>query len=146
MRRRTIINPKTGRRVYADGVMGKQIIKKKKIINPKTGRRVYADGVTGKQVLKKAKKAKSKESKAKTSQRPKGKGKGGPIKNKYYGYEGATKKPSPPIKTAGITKCFAARPSARDCFDRRMYGPVFYGGHWHVMAFRENGSPFWKRM
>ena len=61
--RQKILNPKTGRLVYEDGVIGKAILNKnlkkeekegnirQKIINPKTGRLVYVDGVVGQGIL-----------------------------------------------------------------------------------------------
>ena len=72
--------------------------------------------------------------------------KSGPKPGKFYGYIGATMKQSPILKKAGITKNYATRPSARAFFDRGDYGPVCYGGACHIMRFRRNGSPFWKKI
>ena len=36
------------------------------------------------------------------------------------------------------------RPSARVMYDWGYTDPVFYNGKWHEMAFRTNGSPYWK--
>ena len=69
---------------------------------------------------------------------------GGPVKHRFYGYQGATKKKSPLLGTAGKTKNYAVRPKARAFFDRGLFGPVCYGGKCHVMQFRSNGSPYWK--
>ena len=41
-------------------------------------------------------------------------------------------------------KARKARPSARAYFDRGSFGPVYYDGKVHIMAFRTNGSPYWK--
>lgn len=145
MTRHRVQNPKTGRMVFKTGAIGrnltkakpqiKKVIKKviKKPTNRPTGRTpkdtkgrdMKWDGCKGKWCSKKI---------------------GGPIKGKYYGYEGATKKPSALIKSAGKTKNFATRPSARAFFDRGDYGPVYYAGKRHIMAFRINGSPYWKEM
>jgi len=138
MTRHRVVNPLTGRLVLKTGAIGRSLktkkIKKIKVIvsrpvgrapNDKNGRAKKWDSSKGKWVQK---------------------GTGGPVKGKYYGYEGATKKPSPLIKTAGKTKNYATRPSARAFYDRGEYGPVFYAGKHHVMAFRSNGSPYWKEM
>ena len=71
--------------------------------------------------------------------------KGSPVSGRFYGYEGATKYASPIVKRAGKTKNYASRPSARACFDRGDCGPVCYGGSVHVMAFKANGCPYWKK-
>ena len=63
---------------------------------------------------------------------------------KWYGYERATKVPSPLFKRAGKTKNFAKRPSARALYDEGFRGQVYYGGKTHIMAFKKNGSPYWK--
>lgn len=135
------------------------MVGRQKVINPKTGRKVYRTGLIGK-ALKEAKKKKAKSStpdkkivkkqpttpQKKVAKRKLHKKKGGPIKGKFYGYEGATKVASPLMKIAGKTKNNAVRPSARAYFDRGDYGPVCYGGKCHMMAFRSNGSPYWKAM
>lgn len=124
-----------------------------RVINPKTGRRVLKKGKIGQAVVaaKKKKPAKKTTSSSKKctgghcNVTPKKK-KGGPVRGKFYGYEGATKYTSPIVKRAGKTKNYAARPSARRCFDDGYRGPVCYGGKMHVMAFRSNGSPYWKEV
>ena len=135
------------------------MVGRQKVLNPKTGRLVYRTGLIG-TALKKAKKKKDKKTTSssaspkvvqKQATTPKKKivkrkKKGGLIKGKFYGYEGATKVASPLMKIAGKTKNFAVRPSARAYFDRGDYGPVYYGGKCHMMAFRSNGSPYWKAM
>lgn len=69
----------------------------------------------------------------------------GAIKGKFYGKPGATKTASPIFKTAGKTKNYATRPSARAFFDMGLTkSRVCYGGKCHKMAFRANGSPYWK--
>ena len=127
-----------------------------KVINPATGRSVLKKGKIGRQVTANAKKKQGKKKTAYTTMTNKCKNmkrinvtpkkkKGGPVPGKYYGIEGATKYASPIVKRAGKTKNYASRPSARACFDRGDCGPVCYGGHYHVMAFRTNGSPYWKK-
>lgn len=69
----------------------------------------------------------------------------GPVSGRYYGIPGATKVASPLIKTAGKTKNYATRPSARALFDRGLTGPVIYDGTVHHMRFRANGSPYWAK-
>ena len=62
------------------------------------------------------------------------------IKKSYHG-PGATKRPSPfwkPTKTGG------KRPSARAMYDCGYTGTISYGDKNYVMAFRNNGSPYWK--
>lgn len=125
-----------------------------KVNKPGTGRRVLKKSqVTANAKKKQGNKQKktlcstTKTNKCKNMKRcnvtPKKK-KGGPVPGRFYGFEGATKYSSPIVKRAGKTKNYASRPSARACFDRGECGPVCYGGRIHVMAFRENGSPYWK--
>ena len=132
------------------------MVGRQKVKNPKTGRIVYRTGSIGK-ALKEAKKKKKTAPSTPTKKKtvkpspatPKkkiAKRKGGPVKGKFYGYEGATKVASPLMKVAGKTKNHAARPSARAYFDRGDYGPVCYNGQCHIIAFRSNGSPYWKRV
>lgn len=132
-----------------------------RVINPATKRRVLKKGKIGRQVTANAKKKQGNKPKktatvCRTNKTNKGKNmkrcnvtpkkkKGGPVPGKFYGFEGATKYSSPIVKRAGKTKNYASRPSARACFDSGDCGPVCYGGHVHVMAFRANGSPYWKK-
>ena len=102
------------------------------MINPKTGRRIYKTGRLGQGILKK-KKPPAKKPPAKKAKKPSGKSYHGP---------GATKRPAPLIKNCKNGCC---RPSARAMYDRGALGPVLYGGAWHVMAFRSNGSPYYKK-
>lgn len=118
MGRHTVINPATGRRVLKTGAIGRAITKKKNAKKSEKGG-----------VVKKAKKAK-----------------GGPKKEKFYGYVGATKRGSPFLKTTGKTKGSVCRPSARAAFDEGYRGMVKYADKWHIMAFRSNGSPYWKEI
>ena len=67
----------------------------------------------------------------------------GPIPGKYYGYAGAAKTTAC-VKTAGKTKGYCARPSARARFNVGDFSPVYYGGQFHILAMRANGSPYWK--
>ena len=92
----------------------------------------------------KSKRAKGKEKQKQTESTRKKKG--GPVKGKFYGYRGATKVAAPLIKRAGKTKNFAQRPSARACYDRGEYGPVCYANAIHIMDFKENGSPYWRKV
>ena len=62
-------------------------------------------------------------------------------KKKQYSGPGSTKRPSPLFKSAANG---AARPSARAMYDAGMRGPVIYNNKYHVMAFRANGSPYYK--
>jgi hypothetical protein len=119
MGRHTMINPKTGRRIYKTGRLGQGILKKKKLPAKKPP----------------AKKPPAKKPPAKKppAKKPSGKSYHGP---------GATKRPAPLIKKCKNGCC---RPSARAMYDRGHLGPVRYGGAWHVMAFRSNGSPYYKK-
>ena len=108
------------------------------IVNPTTGRRVYKTGRIGRAVQK-GKKKKPKSNKP-TKTKPK------PTKTtktsvKKYAATGSTKRPSPVFKT---TANGTARPSARAMYDAGIRGPVIYNNKYHVMAFRANGSPYYK--
>ena len=145
MTRHTVINPKTGRRVFKTGAIGRAISKQTKSANarkkkPASVPKNVVKGVPIKNVVKGVKCVKGKCVLVK--------GKGGPIKGKFYGYEGATKKASPCIKTAGKTKGLCARPSARAWFDagHQPGACVKYGGFWHCLAMRNNGSPYWQKI
>tara|TARA_Y100000994_G_C15456287_1_gene344812 strand:- start:54 stop:392 length:339 start_codon:yes stop_codon:yes gene_type:complete len=98
------------------------------MINPKTGRRIYKTGQLGQSILKK----KGKKLPAKTTN---------PRKS-YHG-PGATKRASPLIKKSASKN--GVRPSARAMYDMGKTGPVYYDGARHVMAFRPNGSPYYKK-
>jgi hypothetical protein len=125
------------------------------VINPKSGRRVYKTGRIGKTITKGASKNKKKNGgkctggkcKSKLNDTTKNKvKKSGPIKGKFYGRKGSTKNASPIYKIAGKTKNYADRPSARAFFDNDGPREVFYAGKFHRMAFRSNGSPYWKEI
>ena len=60
---------------------------------------------------------------------------------KTYHRVGATKKASPLIKKTQSGN----RPSARAMYDMGCTGPVFYNGKKHIMAYRANGSPYYKK-
>ena len=142
MTRHRVVNPLTGRLVLKTGAIGRALKKPKAMT--KATKVIKKIKVTVSRPVGRA--PNDKNGRAKKWDSSKGKwvkGTGGPVKGKYYGYEGATKKPSPLTKTAGKTKNYATRPSARAFYDRGEYGPVCYGGKCHVMAFRSNGSPYW---
>ena len=134
MSRHTVINPKTGRRVFKTGALGRAITSKakceKKHIKCENGKCKKAKTI--KTIKKKEKNVKKK--------------KGGPVPGKFYGYAGATKRSSPPLKTAGKTKHFCTRPSARALFDLGWEAgrTCVYDDKLHVLAIRTNGSPYWK--
>lgn len=169
MGRHKQLNPFTGRMIYKTGALAK---KNKAILCGKTkacklaqGKTKAAKNVNSKTTLQmkraaeqkalkeaanmKAKKAaeqkKVKEAtkKARAPTTPEKK-KGGPVPGKFYGFAGATKFASPITKKAGKTLNFATRPSARAYFDEGFRGCVMYGGKLHMMAQRDNGSPYWK--
>ena len=123
-----------------------------KVINPATGRRVLKKGKIGRQVTAKKKANSGARSKSTKSKCTKGKckngkcKKGGPVKGRYYGVEGTTKYASPILKRAGKTKNYACRPSARASFDRGDYDDVIYDGRRHKLAFRRNGSPYYREV
>lgn len=62
-------------------------------------------------------------------------------KGKSYHGPGATKRPSPVWKA---TKKGGTRPSARAMYDIGFTGSVVYDDKSYIMAFRNNGSPYWK--
>ena len=92
------------------------------VVNPKTGRRVYKTGAIGRQIAKGKGKSASKKptttKKAATQAKPRCKS----IK-KCYACPGSTKCPSPLLKT---TKSGSTRPSARAMYDLGDCSPVFY--------------------
>jgi len=93
------------------------------VVNPETGRRVFKTGKLGRQI------AADQEKKPKSAPR-------------NYHCPCSTKRPAALVKkcTNGST-----RPSARAMFDAGFRGgTVCYDGKCHVMAFRQNGSPYWK--
>ena len=111
------------------------------IINPATGRRVYKTGRLGRVVQSgKKKPTKSKPNPKPTKQTKQTKSRTSP-KNNKKGVPGTTKRPSPMFKT---TVSGTARPSARAMYDAGMRGPVIYDKKYHVMAFKANGSPYYK--
>ena len=156
MGRHTIVNPKTGRRVYKTGQIGRSITKKtRKSTNIKGAtknaskpKKLTSDGLTKKKNNTKNKTKNNKTLIKTTNKQPKTPTKkktgGGAIKDKFYGYAGATQNASPLFKNAGKTNNFATRPSARACFDQKGPYQVAYAGKIHCMAFRSNGSPYWK--
>ena len=106
------------------------------IVNPATGRRVYKTGRIGRTVQKgKKKKPKSNKPTKLTKSKPT------KTSVKKYGAVGSTKRPSPMFKS---TANGTARPSARAMYDAGIRGPVIYNSKYHVMAFRANGSPYYK--
>ena len=110
------------------------------IVNPASGRRVYKTGRIGRGVQRGKKKVTK--SKKKTVAKPNStKPKTSPKKKQYSG-PGSTKRPSPLFKKSAANG--AARPSARAMYDAGMRGPVVYNNKYHVMAFRANGSPYYK--
>ena len=115
------------------------------VINPKSGRRVYKTGRIGKTLTAGNKKSCGK-NKCKLKDTTSKVKKGGPIKGKFYGRKGSTKKASPIRKLAGKMKNYANRPSARAYFDNDGPRTVCYAGKIHRMAFRSNGSPYWKEL
>ena len=119
-----------------------------RITNPYTGRKVFKTSVLGRklQKLNKTKIAKktmlSKKTVAKTkATTPTTKTSNKSEKKKSYHGPGATKRPSPFWKT---TKTGGKRPSARAMYDCGYDGCVSYDGRRYCMAFRVNGSPYWK--
>lgn len=143
MGRHTILNPKTGRRVYKTGRLGQCIAKGLKQNKKKKTKTVAAKQTIKSSEPPKKNKTSSKRKKTALPRKPVNKddGKGA---RKFYGYKGATKTTSPMFKKAGKTKSFATRPSARACFDQGGPFRVVYGNKVHCMDFRANGSPFWK--
>ena len=104
------------------------------MINPETGWRVFKTSKLGKQIRESQSKKKKKTSSKSTSPKP------------FYGYQGATKRPPPPVKKIGNTKGCVYRPSARDYFDKGNFGPVFYADEWHKMVVDSLGRPKWQQM
>ena len=133
--RRKVKNPKTGRMVYATGTLGKAIREKKK--KQEARKKTIAKKVAKKPTKTAAKPKKTLKKKT-----------GGPVKGKWYGERGVTKVKSPVEKKRPkkVAKSYDYRPSARAFFDMGLTGPVCYGGKCHTMAFRNNGSPYWKAM
>ena len=99
------------------------------IINPSTGRRIYKTGQLARSILKKKKKP----APAKSTNK---------VNSSYHGV-GATKKTSPLLKKS---QTGGSRPSARAMYDMGKTGPVYYDGEKHIMAFRANGSPYYKKV
>ena len=116
MGRHTIINPATGRSILKTGTLGRLVQKMQKQMNAKSS----------------AKPPKSHKTKKIKKTLPK--------KKSYHGSH-ATKRASPFKKR---TKQGGTRPSARANYDMGKMGPVYYDGKVHVMAFRCNGSPYYK--
>lgn len=116
MARHTIINPATGRSIFKTGTLGRLVQKMQKQMNAKSS----------------AKPPKSHKTKKIKKTLPK--------KKSYHGSH-ATKRASPFKKR---TKQGGTRPSARANYDMGKMGPVYYDGKVHVMAFRCNGSPYYK--
>ena len=104
------------------------------MINPQTGRRIYKTGQLGQSILKKKKKSQPKKKLSVKS-------KSTTPRKSYHG-PGATKRASPLFKKSGKN---GVRPSARAMYDMGDTRPVFYDGAKHVMAFRSNGSPYYKK-
>lgn len=108
------------------------------IINPATGRSILKTGTLGRLVEKMQKQMNAKSSaKPPKSHKTKKIKKTLPKKKSYH----ATKCASPFKKR---TKQGGTRPSARANYDMGKMGPVYYDGKVHVMAFRCNGSPYYK--
>ena len=115
MGRHTMVNPTTGRTIFKTGKLGRKVQKMQSMKNRKTA--------TSGRVKSKPK------AKAKTSAK------------KSYHYPCATKRSSPLKKR---TKQGGTRPSARANYDLGKTGSVYYNGKVHVMAFKSNGSPYYK--
>ena len=98
------------------------------IINPSTGRRIYKTGQLARSILKKKKSAPAKSTNK--------------VNSSYHGV-GATKKTSPLLKK---TQTGGSRPSARAMYDMGNTRPVYYDGEKHIMSFRANGSPYYKKV
>ena len=105
------------------------------MINPQTGRRIFKTGQLGQSILKKKKKSQPKKKLSVKS-------KSTTPRKSYHG-PGATKRDSPLFKKSGKN---GVRPSARAMYDMGDTRPVFYDGAKHVMAFRSNGSPYYKKV
>ena len=158
--RRKTLNPETGRMVFITGKKGQEIRKKRKLTKEKKTKK--------KATTKQTKKASDAEKRSKAHiaalkklcknnkcivpccWKGNEKKKGGPIKGKWYGERGATKQKSPMFKTAGKTKNFATRPSARALYDNGFDYKrciVRYNNKDHKMDFRpETGSPYWREI
>lgn len=159
--RRKTINPETGRKVYMTGKKGQEIKNERKLAKGNANKQANKKKMTKTTKTQDAKKRNDAHIKAlkklckkkcivPCSWNGNEKKKGGPIKGKWYGERGATKQKSPMFKTAGKTKNFATRPSARalydNGFDYKRY-IVHYSNKDHIMDFRpENGSPYWREI
>ena len=131
--------------------MGKKDTRRR-VINPLTNRKVLQTGKAYKEAREKIK-AKAARRAKQTKSKPPAKKKatstcvGGKCKKPLmYAFPCATKKPSPFVKTAGITKGCVARPSARAHFDIGDYGPKFYAGKVHIMVIDKLGRPSYKAL
>ena len=110
-----MVNPTSGRTIFKTSKLGRKVQKMQSMKNRKTATSGRAKSKPG--------------AKAKTS-----------AKKSYHG-PCATKRSSPLKKR---TKQGGPRPSARANYDLGTTGPVYYNGKVHVMAFKSNGSPYYK--
>jgi predicted phage tail protein len=132
---------KKATRPTAKKATAKKATAKKATAKKATAKKATAKMATAKKATaKKAKKATTKKATTKKAAR-----RSGPIKNKFYGYVGATKVKSPIVK---VTKQGHIRPSARAMFDhgRPIGTRVVYGGKLHELAMRANGSPYLRKV
>jgi hypothetical protein len=115
-----------------------------KIINPKTGRKVFKTGALGKKIAQQNKKEKRTKCKgALCHKHTTNKKKGGPVKGKNYAKPGAS--PTVAIfKPCGKTKGGGLRPSARAMLNAGYTGRVWYAGQWHYMHFDSRKRPTYK--
>ena len=125
---------------HGGGMLATLLMKKKKELaaKPAAAKPAAAKPVAAKPVAAKPAKADT----AKSAQgKPKPDAPKKTIEKKSYHGPGATKRPSPLWKP---TKKGGTRPSARAMYDMGFTGSVSYDDKSYIMAFRSNGSPYWK--
>ena len=115
MGRHTIINPATGRSILKTGALGRLVQKMQKQMKAKSGAKPKSP---------KTKKTLAKKTLAKKTS-----------------YHHATKRACPFKKRS---KQGGTLPSARANYDKGNAHPVHYKGKVYVMAFRCNGSPYYR--
>ena len=134
--------------------MAKAKDNRRKVINPKTGRKVFMTGVLGRKVCEARKKKKEREEKKnasstkikkikstsgiqKNQKNKKPPVKKAPARKSFYGYVGAAKRDKP----CKITKNGTCRPSAGYNYEMGNRDDVMYNGSWWYMGFTKDGSP-----
>ena len=128
--RRKVVNPKTGRKVFMTGEIGRKVREDRKKKKERAEKKKTPSNSKIKKIMKSTSGVQKKKKEIKKDKKK-------PVRKSFYGYVGAAKRDQP----CKMMKNGVCRPSAGYNYEIGNRDDVLYNGKWHYMGYTKDGSP-----